>query len=150
MFRIASDDGIDYPWEVSNWNAACSAFQKCQYKFTITAEGNRTSQPPTPYVQASCKGEGPNTSLTYCEILDADDVPTGVAAQLLPSPPRSNSTFNGTLRPAEIQISIQHFDFESQGVQWNYTGSTVTVYNGLDTNESLNFNLKPTEMWGIA
>ncbi|KXJ90868.1 hypothetical protein Micbo1qcDRAFT_163526 [Microdochium bolleyi] len=149
MFRIASDS-IDYPWAVSNWNAECSAFQKCRYKFTITAEGNHTTQPKMPYVQASCKGEGPNISPAYCEIIDGDDVPTGVAAQLLPSPPSSNATLNGTLQPAEIQISIQHFDFDSKGVQWNYTGTAVTVYNGLNTNESLNFNLKPTEIWGIA
>lgn len=34
MFRVEANT-IDYPWEVSEWNAACSNVQKCTYSKSI-------------------------------------------------------------------------------------------------------------------
>ncbi|KAH7026031.1 uncharacterized protein B0I36DRAFT_365657 [Microdochium trichocladiopsis] len=149
MFRLATET-IEYPWEVSGWNGYCSGFQQCSYKFTFTAEGNETASPQLPFVKASCQGSGPGPAFAQCDILETDDTPTAVSAKLLPSPPSSNQTLNGTLQPAEIQISVQHIDFNNDNIQWNYTGTARTVYNGEDAAAALSFSLKPTEIWGIA
>lgn len=147
MFRVAAD-AIDYPWEVSEWNAACSNAQKCTYKFLITADGDKTSSPQLPSVQARCAGQGPGAEFAQCEIIEADNTPTAVSAKLLPSPPSSNFTMNGTLHPAEIEVSVQHIDFENSMVQWNYTGSAVTSFNG--DGSALSFAMTPSQVWAIA